>query len=462
MPTCLRLPAMILSAWLLLSANPLWADSTLSRADARLLLTRTGFTATVADVKAFTGLSRQAAASRLLDGIRTTPLTPPPTWVDDPLPERGAMRDASDDDKRMMRSERRDENVELQAWWYQEMLDTPSPLTEKLTLMWHNQFPSSFEKVRLPQLLYQQNLLFRRNAAGNFGTLLHQITRDPAMLIYLDGVQNHVGQANENYAREVMELFTLGEGHYSEQDVREAARAFTGWTLDRDSGQAQFRPRRHDNGDKTVFGHSGNFNSDDLCDLLLARPETATHVVTRVWHTFVATEADPATIARLAQLLRDQHYEMRPLLRAIFTSDDFYQQQGSLVKSPVELIVGTLRQFVWPMDDWRPVLGAAREMGQALFNPPNVKGWPEGTAWIDSRTLIMRKQFLQRIADVADHGQLDTMGHPDTPLASRWLAALGDVPAQDLLLWRSPLNPRALSATDAVQSLLLDPVYETE
>src|SRR6266700_1956279 len=192
-------------------------------------------------------------ARHLLDGARTSPVNPPPAWT----AETGALRyprpgqDASEVERKMFQQEQIREGLELRGWWVGEMLSTPSPLTERMTLFWHNHFVSSQQKVKLAQLMYRQNATLRANALGNFADLLHVIARDPAMVIYLDNAQNRKGSPNENFAREVMELFTLGEGHYSEQDIKEAARAFTGWSLDRDSGTFRFRPFIHDDGIKT-------------------------------------------------------------------------------------------------------------------------------------------------------------------------------------------------------------------
>ncbi len=219
------------------------------------------------------------------------------------------------------------------------------------------------------------------------------------MLVYLDVAQSRRGQPNENFAREVMELFTLGEGQYTEQDVKEAARAFTGWSIDRESGQYLFRPGLHDPGVKTVLGRTGRLDGDAVLDVILARPEASEYITAKLWREFVGSEPDPAEVRRIAALFRGRDYDIKAALRALFLADAFWaaDQRGTLVKSPVELVVGTLRQLELTPAQAVPFAVAAAGMGQNLFAPPNVKGWPGGDAWINSNTLLARKQFLDRV-----------------------------------------------------------------
>src|SRR5262249_34183614 len=303
------------------------------------------------------------------------------------------------------------EGLELRGWWVREMLVTPSPLTERMTLFWHNHFVSAQPKVRVSHLMYRQNATLRAYALGNFGAFLHAIAKDPAMVVYLDSRPNRGGAPNENFAREVMELFTLGEGHYTEADVKEAARAFTGWSLDRETGAFMFRPRLHDDGIKTVLGHSGRLDGDAVLDILLARPETAEFVVAKLWREFISPDPDPAEVARIARRFRASNYEIKVALSALLTSDAFYASanRGVLVKSPIELVVGTLRQLELAPDGAVPFAVAAAGMGQNLFSPPNVKGWPGGEAWINTTTLLARKQFLDRVTRSEAGGSLAMM-----------------------------------------------------
>jgi uncharacterized protein (DUF1800 family) len=279
------------------------------------------------------------------------------------------------------------------------MATTQSPLTERMTLFWHNHFVSAQPKVRYAQLMYRQNVLLRREALGNFATLLHAVARDPAMLIYLDNAGSRREAPNENFAREVMELFTLGEGRYGENDVKESARAFTGWSLERESARFVYRRAWHDDGVKTVLGRTGRLDGDDVLDLLLARPETAELIAAKLWHEFVSPQPDAAEIARWAVTLRDARYEVKPLLRAVLTSSAFWAEanRAALVKSPVDLIAGTLRTHGIRPFELRPAVVACATLGQNLFSPPNVKGWPGGEAWIDATTILGRKLWLERV-----------------------------------------------------------------
>ncbi|MEP7207702.1 MAG: DUF1800 family protein [Casimicrobiaceae bacterium] len=413
-------------AWLVLVAPASAAPTdVLSYDDARHLLTRTGFAPNDAEVRAYAGLAREAAVARLLASARITAVTPLPEALTAPGPLRppGGPDALPEARKAFVRAQVQDGLV-LRAWWLQEMLVTPSPLTERMTLFWHNHFVSAQPKVRVTRLMLAQNTTLRANALGNFGSLLHALAKDPAMILYLDGAQNRKGAPNENFAREVMELFTLGEGHYTEDDVKEAARAFTGWSLDRASGAFIVRPRLHDQGVKTIFGRTGRFDGDDVLDLLLARPETASFVTAKLWREFVSPDPDRREVARIAARFRESHYDIRVALREVFESDAFYRadNRAVLVKSPVELVAGTLRQLELAPRDPLPFALAAAGMGENLFSPPNVKGWPGGEAWINTSTLLARKQFLERLT------RGDGPGYGAGPARSSTDAAVVPVP----------------------------------
>ena len=379
--------------------------------DARHLLARTGFGPNDAEARAYASMTREAAVDSLLRGAQTVATLAPPASATDTSPLRPPRGDATDEERKAFVRTQVREGLELRAWWINEMRVTPSPLTERMTLFWHNHFVSAQPKVRTTRLMYWQNATLRENALGNLGTLLHAIAKDPAMLVYLDGVRSRKGTPNENFAREVMELFTLGEGHYTEQDVKEAARAFTGWSLDRETGHYVFRPALHDYGMKTVLGKSGRFDGDDVLDILLARPETAEYVTAKLWREFVAPDVDATEVRRIAVRFRESHYDIRIALREILTSDAFYatEHRGVLVKSPVELVVGTLRVFQLQPGQPLPFAIAAAGMGQNLFSPPNVKGWPGGEVWINTTTLLARKQFVDRVMRADDAMPMSTV-----------------------------------------------------
>ena len=411
-------------------AFPAVASAPLDYDDARHLLNRTGFGATDAEIRRMVGMTREEAARTLLAATRTSAVTAPPAWTNDAGPlryPRGV--DASEMEKKQFQQEQVRDGLELRGWWLDEMVVTPSPLTERMTLFWHNHFVSSQQKVRLAQLMYRQNVTLRAHALGYFGELLHAVARDPAMVIYLDSAQNRKGAPNENFARELMELFTLGEGNYGEQDIKDAARAFTGWSLDRDSGRFVFRRFVHDYSSKTVLGRSGYLDGDDVLDILLAKPQTAELITRKLWREFVSPDPDEAEVKRIALRFRDSRYDIKVALYALLTSDAFYakENRGVLVKSPVDLVVGTLKQFDMKPGEPVPFAVAAAAMGQNLFSPPNVKGWPGGEAWINASTLLARKAFLDRLfrADDAGGSVADAPARAMTPAPKQAIAAGG-------------------------------------
>ena len=403
-----------------------WAAPALDFDGARHLLARTSFGPTPAEIHALEGQDHGDAVDRLLAGVRRSALTPPPEWIDEgpaELREKQRAADARRADAQREDATRKpgvagkplritrpieEQGRELRNWWIEEMLVTDQPLTERLVLFWHNHFTSSLQKVRFPPALFRQNALFRREAAGNFATLLKEVARDPAMLIYLDGMRSVARKPNENFARELLELFTLGEGHYGEADIKEAARAFTGWTVDRQTGAFATRPGQHDAGEKKFLGQVGRFGGDDIVTILLAQPRTAETIVEKMWREFVSPTPDPAEVKRLAAAFR-RDYEIKPLLRALLTSDAFRDpaNRGTLIKSPVDLIVGTVHLLGLPVPEKTQLSRMMQGLGQTLFDPPNVKGWPGGEAWISTYTLLLRQQFMRRIVEATAVAPMD-------------------------------------------------------
>jgi uncharacterized protein (DUF1800 family) len=276
------------------------------------------------------------------------------------------------------------------SWWLRRMVHGPYPLQEKLTLFWHGHFVTSDKDERSASLMWQQNELLRRNAAGNFRTFVRAISRDPAMLDYLNNSQNRKAHPNENYARELMELFTLGIGNYTEQDVKQGARAFTGWAHDGDD--FVFRKFDHDTGQKLFLGHYGNFDGDDIIDIILSQMVCARFIGTKLFRFFAYEEVDDGLADAIGDEFRQGNYELRPLIKKILTSKAFYSSAaiGSQIKSPVQLVMGTIRQFNLPMPPIKLVLYGLSQMGQVPFSPPNVRGWPGGRMWINTSTLFVR------------------------------------------------------------------------
>ncbi|HZE90386.1 MAG TPA: DUF1800 domain-containing protein [Rhizobacter sp.] len=418
------------TAW---GAGSAWAAAPqhLSEGDAWHLLTRTGFTPSPAEVKPWVGMSASDAVDKLLrDAKAARTIHPPPAFTTEPI-RPPYNRLSSDEDRKAARQQARQDAIELGAWWLQEMRDSPTPLAERMTLFWHNHFATSMQKVQQPQGMFIQQQLLRQQALGSFRELLHGVARDPAMLIYLDGATNRAQAPNENFAREVMELFTLGEGQYSEHDIREAARAFSGWTVDRQQWHSQFRPRLHDDGPKILLGRSARFDMDGALDQMLAQPAAARFIAGKLWREFVSPTPDAAALDRIAQRFRDGGWHIDSALRDLLLSDAFWapESRAALIKSPVELTVGSLRQFDIQLDSAMPLERVSAKLGQVLFYPPNVKGWPGYTDWINSSTLLERKRFTERLFRALDTGPvIASMAGPRFGMhfdADGWLRPLG-------------------------------------
>jgi uncharacterized protein (DUF1800 family) len=264
----------------------------------------------------------------------------------------------------------------------------------RMELFWHNHFTSSLAKVPHPALIYDQHDVIHNNAMGDFRVLLHSMIRDPAMLMYLDNNKNNKAKPNENLARELLELFTLGVAYYSEKDVKDVARALTGLSIDPASFSPRFYPERHDYGKKNILGESGYFGSDAVVEILLSKSEVATYITKKLWLEFVSEE-DPKVIVRLASSFF-QDWDIMRLLHGILMSDAFWADAGRMTKSPLELVIGggRLMPGMVPGDS---VPGLVRRMGQDMFDPPNVKGWPMGGDWINSRSFIERVKFCEQL-----------------------------------------------------------------
>jgi len=345
------------------------------------LLRRAGFGATEAELDAYTPLGFAGAVDRLLN----------PEQVDDSDTDRLLQPLAANvGDRKQIEA--------AKFWWLTRMLYTRRPLQEKMTLFWHNHFATANSKVSNALLMLQQIQLFRDQGMGNFETLLQKVTRDPAMLIWLDNRQNRKASPNENYAREVQELFTVGIGNYTEQDIHEAARAFTGHSLDRSMNYV-FNQNQHDAGSKTFQGQTGNFDADDILAILVRNPATAQFVTRKMFSWFVYENPDQSTVDRLAGTFTSSGFDIRAVLRDILTGPEFLSNQAfhSVIKQPVDFVAGSLKslnvQNVGP-----DVTQVLRRMGQDLLNPPDVSGWRGGTAWINSSTLFERFNWGDRLS----------------------------------------------------------------
>lgn len=336
------------------------------------LLRRAGFGASPDEINAYAPLGFDAVVRQLVDYDRVP---------NDALDERIGAMEAELDLARL---------PSIQTIWLTRMLHTARPLEEKMTLFWHDHFATANSKVARPQAMYDQNKLLRANALGNFRELLNGVARDPAMLRWLDSNSNRRQSPNENFARELMELFTMGVGNYTETDVREAARAFTGWFFVRDTGFV-FNRNQHDFGEKTFFGRQGTWDGGDIIDIILDQPAAAAFIARKLFVFFVHDHPDTSTVSRLAEGFRRTDYSIRELVRSILTSPEFSSTEAyhASVRSPVEWLVGSMKALA-VAELPRGAPGGLRRMGMDLFNPPDVNGWAWGSGWIGSATLLER------------------------------------------------------------------------
>ncbi|MFN3198995.1 MAG: DUF1800 family protein [Bradymonadia bacterium] len=366
--------------------------------DSAHLLGRIAFGGDGASLEHARARGRAATIDTLLTAPTALTPHPPLDWVHEkpPLRRRRLLDDA---ERKAFRKLRRQRGRALQSWWLEAMATSEHPAFERMLVFWHGHFTSSLRKVKWPGWIWQQHLTMRRHALGSFRDLLRAMVRDPAMLIYLDNTANRRRAPNENLARELMELFTLGEGHYTEADVKTAARCLTGWGVDRTEGFS-IKQRAHDGRTKTLFGRTGPLDGDDLVDVLLEHPRTAVHIAERMWIHFAGAPHRP-TIEKMAQAFRRSDYQITAPLKVMLGADAFYAPtlRGAHIKSPIDLIVGTVRLLNLKPEDWSPLARACGRLGQGLFNPPNVKGWPGGTRWITTDTLMARHALLDHARD---------------------------------------------------------------
>ena len=376
------------------------------------LLRRAGFGGSPDDVARVARMRPHDAVESLIHPPDTSSLSAPDVM---PYP---AMfrRDAAKD----LRRSAVESIVDLQNWWLNRMLSTPAPLQEKMTFILHGHFTTAaIEKGVWPNLIYEQNQLLRSYAFGNLHDLTLAISQDPAMLLYLDNAENNKSHPNENYARELMELFTLGLGNYSEEDVRQSARSFTGWSIDRRTGEFFDNPRTHDDGVKTFLYRSGNFSGADIVDIIYRQRACERFWASALLSAFVYNDPEPSLIDAYADVISRNRFELRPSLSVLLESKVFYSPRGyrGLVKSPVEFAVGAHKSLgLTEIMEGTPA--RLRSMGQTLFHPPNVAGWPGGQNWLTTQMLIARENYALRLV------------HSPGTDASPWLAAVPGDPQE--------------------------------
>ena len=389
------------------------AENSWTHLEAAHLLNRAGFGACPDEIKALHALGRINAVDSLLNPTEPLDAFPRPDWAskEQALADmrmrleqrreiqkktRGLSAEETEKLRRStfqdMQKDNRQHALESQGWWFRRMLKTKAPLREKMTLFWHDHFASSVQKVKQPVLMLNQNDLFRSHAFGSFKSLTQAVLMDPAMMLYLDTQSSKKGQPNENFAREVMELFTLGEGNYTEKDIHEAARAFTGYSLNRLTGEVFHNRRQWDETPKTVFGKTGAYDGKDVINLIFEKPEAAKFMAKKIWEFFVYDNPPDAAVNMLAETLRKSDYALAPLLRELFLSKEFYSEATirNQIKCPVQFIIALLKQLEVTAPPSAFPITAQQQLGQILFMPPNVAGWDWGQAWINTNTLLTR------------------------------------------------------------------------
>ena len=435
----------------------------LDASDARHLLERTGIGAHPVEIQSLIGLSRAEGVARMLAQLDVTaPFMDIPDILERRYAHYNSESDREADERQSFQIKRNQEMDEFRLWWISELISSPNPAGERLLLLWHNHFVTAYSGLNEEvDAMIAQHLMLREQGTGNFRDLLRAIIRDAAMLNYLDNSSNRKESPNENLGRELLELFVLGEGNYSEQDVKEVARALTGYDYNRIRRfEAEFNAWSHDERRKTVFGQRGNFDGDDIVDILLEKPETAEFLTRTFWRAYVSEfYSDPDELAAIARRFRASDYEIQTLLQSVWESRGFWadSNRGTIVKSPVDLMIGSIRTSGKLPQDWQRLPYTLSDLGQNLFEAPNVAGWPGGADWLTASRIIKRTEALNEFVETqpwsseqsasAMPAMMDLM--TESTIRVRYAAedfegppvffvrAFSDLEARDLL-WSSP------------------------
>ncbi|NHN29219.1 DUF1800 domain-containing protein [Paenibacillus agricola] len=414
------------------------------------LLNRTGFYTNQADIDACLYYGQAESVRRLVAGESLTGKTA----MLQPISQLTA------DGKEM----KFDSIGDQQTYWLYRILNTESPLIEKMTLFWHGHFSTSFSKVNDIPLILRQNELFRNYALGNFHELVLEVGKDPAMMIYLDVNSNRKGKPNENYAREVMELFTLGIGNYTEEDIKETARSLTGWSYDRKEALIKFNKGQYDAASKTILGETGAFNETTVVDVLFKQEALPQFIARKLLKLFATEEPSQEWVNWVAKDVRDEE-RIGGVLTKLFMSDAFYNPDlyGSLIKTPIEYVAGILKAFNIPLS--KNYTQAARKMGMELYLPPDVAGWRGGTTWLMTTNLLSRFQFAESIAKRLNNNlftskeyELDVQAKPEDYVrkysqnAGVW--SMGEITNQTLAKYANDTFVYATKKTNGMKGLL--------
>lgn len=450
------------------------------------LIERSGIGVELDSIQFFVGKPVEIAIAQIVSKSVNSTIHPPALLKPSVMREtKKAFRKSGNRKKanQLFKKERR----KLKNWGLQNLLESDNALHERMVWFWHNHFTSSIKSVRTADWMLRQDLSIRKYALGNFSKFLKAMSFEPAMLIYLDGKSNKKGQPNENFARELLELFTLGEGHYSENDIKEAARAFTGWGVNTKKNKAVYRKKLHDDGVKTFMGKTGKLTGYNILSILLDNPRTAEFICEKLWYEFVSIQKpESAMIKSWAKSFQSSNYDIVKLLKTIFTSKAFWDEKyrGTLIKSPIDLVVGSLRTF--DMEDENLSLFAVnkllKRLGQELYTPPNVKGWVGGRTWVNDVSLPIRQRFLQRLLRgqagvnkkkkmTDDSGGMMSSGMAgmnDNAMKKRakemTLPNLPSIPEKQWMQWLLPIAAvttiKTKNKRNKLKALVLDPAYQ--
>jgi len=370
----------------------------ISMAEARHLWSRTGFSQTELLVNNHQNMSRKDAIKSILGmPFHEPPLGSLPEF-DNTVYSALKSKDTSKKEKQKIKKNniKKDKKI-LQSWWYTQILNTTNPLQEKMTVFWHNHFTSDLQKVFAPYML-KQNQIFRQNALGNFGDMLYEFMHDPAIHYYLDNIKNKKQNPNENLARELLELFTLGEGeHYSEQDIKNIAKALTGYRINYKKQKLDFKKRQHDSSFVKIFDSSGSYTIDGVIKLILSHPKTAEFVTEKLWREYISENPEKNEIKRISENFRESGYEIKLLISELLHSEYFWDVENydSLIKSPFDLLTSTTYLLNINNSDTNKLPALLANAGQKLFFPPDVRGWRGGTYWLSTELIIARKNMLK-------------------------------------------------------------------
>jgi len=443
------LKSVVLAVLLLIAPVNGWA---LSTEEGKHLLLRAGFGAQPELLHKISEMKRSQAVDYLLSQHPSFAVVP--SCVNNKLLDRQARRKLNADQRKAYRRSLGKCNREFRDWYLEQLITDKAVLANQMGLFWHNHFTSSLRKVKASQLMYQQHLSIEKNALGSFAKLLKAMVNDPAMLVYLDNVNNSKAKPNENLGRELLELFTLGEGNYSEADVLAASKALTGLGLN-SNYQSQVRSKLHDSSAKTIFSDTTIRSADDLVTALLAHPQTALHITRSIWQHFVS-EIDEEQVTQLAKVFATQ-WDIEQLVHGILNSDQFWQDSGKMIKSPVELVVGSIKIFQGIKVPTKRLSKMLSEMGQILFDPPNVKGWPKNRDWVDTNKFIVRSNSMDQLAR-AISSNMAVIGAPYC--TAEKIASLAAVPVPSSEPDMQANNSMMSNCQQQLTQLVTDPTWQ--